>query len=223
MGHKTGFISDDLAATVVPTAPTDLVVGRPCSVGNVPAVVAEAVDEDGAVVARFRGMFRMPVADTGGVAPGDKIWFNATDNSLSKTGAGAIQFGYAMESIADGDGVTDILVLLRGGNTSSTVPSVPTGLAASSIAATSLNLFWAMPTDDFGDNNLIPEGQYKATADTLWIDLTILAVGIDRDDGSVFVTVTGLTASTSYDFRARVRNSAGASDWTATVMATTIA
>ena len=106
MGRKTGFISDDLAATVVPTAPAEFKVGDPVSVGGIPGVVAEAADEDGAVVARFRGMFRMPVADTGGVAPEDKIWFNATaDDSLSKTATGAIQFGYAMESIASGDGV----------------------------------------------------------------------------------------------------------------------
>ena len=220
MTRKTGFISDDLAATVVPTAPADLVVGGPCQVGGVPAVVAEAADEDGAVVARFRGVFRMPVADTGGVAPGDKIWFNATDNSLSKTGAGAIQFGYAMESIADGDGVTDILVLLRGGNVIATIPGAIRSFGQEGITDSSVSLAWLPPTGNFGDNAFTYDVQYKATADTQWIDWTgaILA-----DDTSGSAGVTGLTASTSYDFRARARNSAGPGAWSTTFTATTTA
>ena len=167
MTRKTGFISDDLAATVVPTAPTTLQVGGPCQVGRVPAVVAEAVDEDGAVVARFRGMFRMPVADTGGVAPGDKIWFNATANSLSKTATGAIQFGYAMESIADGDGVTNILVLLRGGNVPVTVPGVPTGVMQDFAGGSGIGISWTAPAGEFGESPVY-DARRKLTSDAAW-------------------------------------------------------
>ena len=222
MTRKTGFISDDLAATVVPTAPTTLQVGGPCQVGGVPAVVVEAVDEDGAVVARFRGMFRLPVLDTGGVAPGDKIWFNATDSSLSKTGAGAIQFGYAMENITDGDGVTDILVLLRGGNIAPTTPGVPTGFASESTLDTSITFNWFPPVGDFGDNAFTFDVQYKATADTPWID-SAFDVTYRSDDNVYVTTITGLTASTSYDFQIRTRNSAGTSAWIATLTVVTTA
>ena len=217
MTRKTGFISDDLAATVVPTAPTTLQVGGPCQVGRIPAVVAEAADEDGAVVARFRGMFRMPVVDTGGVAPGDKIWFNATDSSLSKTSTGAIQFGYAMESIADGDGVTDILVLLRGGNIPAIVPGVPTGLATSFVGNSGVGLSWTPPVGEFGESPVY-DARRKLTSDTEW-------PATPNSEGRTTTTAQflGLTASTSYDFQVRARNSAGASAWTAALTAVTTA
>lgn len=210
MTRKTGFISDDLAATVVPTAPTDLVVGGPCSVGRVPAVVAEAVDEDGAAVVRFRGVFRMPVAETD-VAPGDKIWFNATDSSLSKTSTGAIQFGYAMESITDGDGVTDILVLLRGGNITVpvTVPGVPFDPDYSTRSATSITFTWSAPLGDFGD--LVYDVRWKLGTDATYTEPADL-----MDITQQSAAITGLTASTTYDFQVRAQNSAGASAWSAT-------
>ena len=217
MTRKTGFISDDLAATVVPTAPADLVVGGPCQVGGVPAVVAEAADEDGAVVARFRGVFRMPVADTGGVAPGDKIWFNATDNSLSKTGAGAIQFGYAMESIADGAGVTDILVLLRGGSLTSLSLSVPTGLVASASSATEISVEWdTINAANFGGITILYDVRYKVTTESTW-----LTPDATSDIATFSVTISGLTASTSYDIQVRAHSGEIVSGWTTTTTVTT--
>ena len=88
-------------------------------------------------------------------------------------------------------------------------PAAPTLVVNShtAIAAT-----WVEP-DDGGDPITSYDLQYKRTVDSVWTEIS--------DQTDLTETVTGLSASTSYDFQVRATNGIGDSLWSATAQATT--
>jgi len=92
----------------------------------------------------------------------------------------------------------------------STTCAIPTGLAASSIAATTATLGWTAVSGAASYNV-----KYKRTVDSLWTSTT---------STTNLKAITGLVASTSYQFQVQtVCTSTGTSSWTTAATFTTIA
>ena len=88
--------------------------------------------------------------------------------------------------------------------------AIPTGLAASSIAATTATLGWTAVSGAASYNV-----KYKRTVDSLWTSTT---------STTNLKSITGLIASTSYQFQVQtVCTSTGTSSWTTAATFTTIA
>eukprot|EP01029_Cantina_marsupialis_P024669 TRINITY_DN6398_c0_g2_i1.p1 TRINITY_DN6398_c0_g2~~TRINITY_DN6398_c0_g2_i1.p1 ORF type:complete len:1210 (-),score=31.22 TRINITY_DN6398_c0_g2_i1:253-3882(-) len=90
-----------------------------------------------------------------------------------------------------------------------TPPATPTGLTASSITHNSMTISWNA-VDDADDYDL----QVKASSSSTWATIEDLTVASYE--------YTGLAASTSYDFRVRASNAAGASSYSTDQSATTL-
>src|SRR6185369_1916184 len=92
-----------------------------------------------------------------------------------------------------------------------TAPAAPSGLTASVVSASQINLTWA-------DNSTNETGFNVERATSSAGPWTTIAT---TGSNVVAFSSTGLTGSTAYYFRVRAFNSAGASAYTATVSATT--
>jgi hypothetical protein len=92
--------------------------------------------------------------------------------------------------------------------------STPTALAAGTPTTTTVPLTWGAVTGANGYHV-----QYKLSADSTWTDFT-------PDPSAAAATVTGLTASSAYDFRVKAKGNgttSSDSDYTALVSASTTA
>jgi hypothetical protein len=98
-----------------------------------------------------------------------------------------------------------------------TVPGAPTGLGATVIAATTVDLSWTAPSATGGSAITDYTVQYRLPTSASWTSVTRTA----SDTASQ--QVTGLTASTTYLFRVAAVNSAGTGAFTAEVTFTTAA
>ncbi|MEO6290059.1 MAG: fibronectin type III domain-containing protein, partial [Ginsengibacter sp.] len=94
--------------------------------------------------------------------------------------------------------------------TSPFVCDPPSGLASSAVTATTANISWGAVS---GGNNY--SADYKATSSSTWINATTATTAIT-------VSLSNLTASTSYDWRVRTNCSSGSSSYS-TAQFTTLA
>ena len=97
------------------------------------------------------------------------------------------------------------------------LPTQPRSLAAGTPTATTMPLTWSVPTSDGGESITDYVVQFKLSTASVW---TTFADGVSPSTGA---TVTGLTASTSYDFRVAAVNSVGQGAYTDSVTESTAA
>lgn len=91
-----------------------------------------------------------------------------------------------------------------------TVPGAPTGLTLGTATATTQPISWTAPASNGGSALTDYVVQYKENSSGTWLTFT------DGVGTGVSTTVTGLTASTSYDYRVAAVNVVGTSGYTAT-------
>jgi len=97
------------------------------------------------------------------------------------------------------------------------LPTQPTSLTAVVIDDTSIDLDWSAPDDDGGETVTDYVVQYKLSTASTWTTFS------DAVSPTAGATVTGLTASTSYDFRVAAVNGVGQGAYTDAVSETTLA
>ncbi len=97
-----------------------------------------------------------------------------------------------------------------GGDTA-TAPAAPTGLSASAVSASEIELTWS----DESGNETGFEIQSRQGTSGDYSDLTTTGADVESH------TDTGLSASTTYSYRIRAVNDAGTSDWVNGASATT--
>lgn len=104
--------------------------------------------------------------------------------------------------------------LQLGGTTSTpaTIPSAPSGLVATAVLSSQINLSWSDNSDN--ESGFLIE---RATAGGAFVQIATVAAGVRSYSN------TGLTASTSYSYRVRAYNGAGNSSYSNTASATTSA
>lgn len=168
------------------------------------AVSADAADSDGTVaqVQFFSGTTSLGI-DTS--APYSVSWTNVAAGS------------YAVKAVAtDNAGATGTSALANitvepVASPDTTAPSVPAGLAVSSVTSSSVTLSWTASTDNAGGSGVAGYDIYRNGA----------LVG---SSASVGYTDSGLGAATAYTYRVRARDNAGnASAQSAQIGATTSA
>lgn len=98
-----------------------------------------------------------------------------------------------------------------------TVPGAPTGLTLGTATATTQPISWTAPASNGGSALTDYVVQYKENSSGTWLTFT------DGVGTGVSTTVTGLTASTSYDYRVAAVNVVGTSSYTATSTGSTAA
>ncbi len=106
------------------------------------------------------------------------------------------------------------VVLTVATTSAGSAPGMPTGLTASGATATSVQLAWMAPTTGGAPSSYTVE--YRITGTSAW-SMTIPGIV-----GTTYA-VTGLTASTSYDFSVFASNTSGAGPISAVVTTTTTA
>ena len=119
--------------------------------------------------------------------------------------------------VATYSGGTVVFATIAGGTSGGTAPAVPgqvTGLAASSPTTNGVALNWSAPTS--GGTASSYTIQYRVTGTTTWSTFT---TGMATTSGAV----TGLAASTAYDFQVFAVNGGGAGQPSAVANATTAA
>ena len=131
------------------------------------------------------------------------------------TGNLQIQLGFATAGYTSGQvsgqGDFDDVTLTSSATTQTTIPTPPTGLTATAISSSQINLSW---TDTAGDESGFQIDQ--ATNSAFTTGLTTVSVGEVTS-----YSATGLSASTTYYYRVRATNNIGDSANTATASATT--
>jgi len=171
--------------TVSLTAPAN---NATFTAGSTITVSANAADSDGTViqVQFFRGTTSLGV-DTS--SPYSVNWSNVAAGS------------YAIKAVAtDNAGATGTSALANitvnpVTSPDTTAPSVPAGLAAPSVTASSVNLSWNASTDNAGGSGVAGYDIYRNGA----------LVGSSSGTG---YTDSGLTAATAYTYRVRARDNA---------------
>ena len=96
-------------------------------------------------------------------------------------------------------------------------PSVPRAVTAGTATATSVPLSWTVPLDLSGQTVADYVVQYRVTGASDWSTFS------DGTGASAAATVTGLTPVTSYQFQVSAVTSAGSSEYSAPVTASTLA
>ena len=112
-------------------------------------------------------------------------------------------------SVADGEGGTDtigVTISVTDVNEKPATPGAPT-VAATSNTTTSLDVSWTAPGLNGGPALTGYEVRYRISGS--WIDWTHSGTGTSA-------TITGLTASTTYDVQVRALNGETPSDWSST-------
>ena len=92
-----------------------------------------------------------------------------------------------------------------------TPPSAPTGIAATALSSSAIRVTWT----DTSTNESAFEVERAPSAGGPFVSVGTLTAGSTQLDS------TGLAASTTYFFRVRATNAAGASAWSGTASATT--
>ena len=92
-----------------------------------------------------------------------------------------------------------------------TPPAAPTNFTATAVSSTQINLTW----NDNSTNEL--NFKIERSLDASFASITIHTASAN----ATTLSITGLTASTSYNFRMRAYNNSGYSDYTTSVMAIT--
>lgn len=131
----------------------------------------------------------------------------ATSATFTYTGAST---GAKTLSFANNGGLTNSPASLSFTvNAAATAPGAPTSLGGTA-ASTSVALAWTAPSSNGGAAITDYVVQYKASSSGTW-----LTYG-DGTSTTAAATVTGLTASTSYDFRVAAVNSVGTGSYSTT-------
>ena len=94
-------------------------------------------------------------------------------------------------------------------------PSAPATPTISSVTATGFTVMWAAPTNT-GPAITDYDVQYRVSGVTAWTDAGHTGTGLT-------LTLSGLTASASYEVQVLAKNAEGTSAWSATATATTTA
>jgi hypothetical protein len=102
-----------------------------------------------------------------------------------------------------------------GGGTPVTKPTAPSAPSATALSASEVEVRFT----DNASNETAFNVNYRVTGASSWLNKVY---GYSSGTGLVTAVVSGLSTNTSYDFRASATNSAGNSDWTAVVTATTL-
>ncbi len=131
-----------------------------------------------------------------GTTSGNDIHFNAADYRSNGTNAAA--------------GVSLI-------SSSTTLPGAPTGLTSGSQTATTVSLSWTAPSFASASMATDYKVEYKATSGGSWTEF------VYSRSVATSVTVTGLTASTSYDFRVSAISTPGTGSASSTYTVSTTA
>ncbi len=187
--------------TVTLTAPAN---GATFNAGANITVSANAADANGTVtqVQFFRGATSLGTDTT---SPYSVTWNNAAAGNYAITAVATDNAGAATTSATANITVNTV------GTPDTTAPSVPAGLAATSVTASSVNLSWNASTDNAGGSGIAGYDVYRNG--TL----------VGSPAGTSFSS-TGLSASTAYNFRVRARDNAGnASAQSTQITATTSA
>ena len=187
--------------TVTLTAPAN---GATFNAGANITVSANAADANGTVtqVQFFRGATSLGTDTT---SPYSVTWNNAAAGNYAITAVATDNAGAATTS------ATSNIIVNTVGTPDTTAPSVPAGLAATSVTASSVNLSWNASTDNAGGSGIAGYDVYRNG--TL----------VGSPAGTSFSS-TGLSASTAYNFRVRARDNAGnASAQSTQITATTSA
>lgn len=187
--------------TVTLTVPAN---GATFNAGANITVSANAADANGTVaqVQFFRGATSLGTDTT---SPYSVTWNNAAAGNYAITAVATDNAGAATTSATSNITVNTV------GTPDTTAPSVPAGLAATSVTASSVNLSWNASTDNAGGSGIAGYDVYRNG--TL----------VGSPAGTSFSN-TGLSASTAYNFRVRARDNAGnASAQSAQITATTSA
>lgn len=187
--------------TVILTAPAN---GATFNAGANITVSANAADANGTVtqVQFFRGATSLGTDTT---SPYSVTWSNAAAGNYAITAVATDNAGATTTS------ATSNIIVNTVGTPDTTAPSVPAGLAATSVTASSVNLSWNASTDNAGGSGIAGYDVYRNG--TL----------VGSPAGTSFSN-TGLSASTAYNFRVRARDNAGnASAQSAQITATTSA
>ena len=187
--------------TVTLTAPAN---GATFNAGANITVSANAADANGTVtqVQFFRGATSLGTDTT---SPYSVTWNNAAAGNYAITAVATDNAGATTTS------ATSNIIVNTVGTPDTTAPSVPAGLAATSVTASSVNLSWNASTDNAGGSGIAGYDVYRNG--TL----------VGSPAGTSFSN-TGLSASTAYNFRVRARDNAGnASAQSAQITATTSA
>jgi hypothetical protein len=100
---------------------------------------------------------------------------------------------------------------LASATTSAPAPGLPSALAAGIATATTIPLSWVAPTT----------GGTAASYSVRWSPHAANAWTTINDIDGTSTTITGLTASTSYDAEVQAVNTGGSSGWTAAITVTT--
>ncbi len=187
------------AQLTAPGAPASLAAGTPGS-NSVP-LTWSAPSSGGGSITDYIVQFS---------ATGANSWATFADGTSSATGAtvGGLNSGttYDFRVAAINAAGTGSYSTITGITTASvlTVPSAPTSLAAGTPASTTVPLTWVAPTA--GGGAISDYVVQYAAAGTAFATATTFSDGVTAATGA---TVTGLTASTSYDFRVAAINAAG--------------
>ncbi|SDQ75949.1 glycosyl hydrolase family 18 protein [Pseudoxanthomonas sp. CF125] len=187
--------------TATLTAPAN---GATFNAGANITVSANAADANGTVtqVQFFRGTTSLGIDTT---SPYSVTWANASAGNYAIKAVATDNAG------ATGTSATANITVNTVGTPDTTAPSVPTGLAATSVTSSSINLSWNASTDNAGGSGIAGYDVYRNG--TL----------VGSPAGTSFSS-TGLAASTAYNFRVRARDNAGnASAQGAQITATTSA
>jgi chitinase len=185
--------------TATLTAPAN---GATFNAGANITVSANAADANGTVsqVQFFRGTTSLGIDTT---SPYSVTWTNAAAGSYAIKAVATDNAG------ATGTSATANITVNTVGTPDTTAPSVPAGLATTSVTSSSINLSWNASTDNAGGSGVAGYDVYRNG--TL----------VGSPAGTSFSS-TGLAASTSYTFRVRARDNAGnASAQGAQITATT--
>lgn len=185
--------------TVALTAPAN---GATFNAGANITVSANAADANGTVtqVQFFRGATSLGTDTT---SPYSVTWTNAAAGNYAITAVATDNAGATTTSATANITVNTV------GTPDTTAPSVPAGLTATSVTASSVNLSWNASTDNAGGSGIAGYDVYRNG--TL----------VGSPTGTTFSN-TGLSASTAYNFRVRARDNAGnASAQSAQISATT--
>lgn len=172
--------------TATLTAPAN---GASFNAGTNITVSANAADANGTVtqVQFFRGTTSLGIDTT---SPYSVTWANASAGNYAIKAVATDNAG------ATGTSATANITVNTVGTPDTTAPSVPAGLAATSVTSSSINLSWNASTDNAGGSGIAGYDVYRNG--TL----------VGSPAGTSFSS-TGLAASTAYIFRVRARDNAG--------------
>ncbi|HEV2827379.1 MAG TPA: fibronectin type III domain-containing protein, partial [Pyrinomonadaceae bacterium] len=121
---------------------------------------------------------------------------------------------YYMLFILKGNGVPSVAKIVRIVNTAPTPPAAPTSLTATAASATQINLAW---TDNANSEDGFRIERCQGAGCTTFAEITTVAANVTSYSN------TGLTASTTYQYRVRAYNTGGNSGYSNNASATTSA